>query len=251
MSLEKSISDRPVLLIDDNPQNLRLAGFLLKSAGFRVQGAGSAEEALDLLETERFSLILVDIQLPGMDGLELTRRIRATPRWADLTVVALTACAMLGDEERMIAAGCDAYIGKPIESRTFAGQVSRYMDPNAAGQEVEPDALANLERSRKPEVLLRPEVLVKELLLLKNEFLTETRREARALLSMPDIDLGEEPTFRALHRWAGVGRSIGLAPVTDLAREAECHAHQPHTIRGPLVRPLIASILTFLESGAN
>ena len=226
----------PLLLIDDNPQNLRLASFLLKSAGFRVQPAASAEEALDLLETESFSLILVDVQLPGMDGLELTRRIRATPAWASVTVVALTAYAMRGDEERMIAAGCDGYISKPIESRAFAGQVTAYLEKHSGTPEHVGDA-SDSEAMDNPEVTL-----------LKKEFLVQAREEARALLSMADIDLGGEPAFRTLHRWAGVGRSIGLAPVTSLAREAECHSQQPFAARGPLIRPLIVSILTFLES---
>lgn len=236
MCFEESVPDRPLLLIDDSPQNLRLAGFLLKSAGFRVQPAGSAEEALDLLERERFSLVLVDIQLPGMDGLELTRRIRTTPAWAGMTVVALTAYAMRGDEERMIAAGCDGYISKPIESRAFAGQVMEYMVKYAGASE-------HAWESDDSEIMANPEVV-----LLKSAFLTEARREARALLSMPDSDLGGEPALKTLHRWAGVGRSIGLAPVTSLAREAGSHAQQPPALRGPLIRPLIASILAFLES---
>jgi hypothetical protein len=92
------------------------------------------------------------------------------------------------------------------------------------------------------EIVANPEVM-----LLKNEFLTEARREALAFLSMADIDLGEDPTFRTLHRWAGIGKSIGLGPVTDLAREAGCLSQLPLAARGPLMRPLIASILTFLN----
>jgi two-component system, cell cycle response regulator DivK len=235
VSTQPSVPDRPLLLIDDNPQNLRLAGFLLKSAGLRVQAAASAEEALDLLEKDRFSLVLVDIQLPGMDGLELTRRIRTTPAWASLTVVALTAYAMRGDEERMIAAGCDGYISKPIESRAFARQVMEYMEKYAGASE-HAGGFDGSETMAGPEISL-----------LKNEFLADARREARAFLSMPDIDLGEEPTFRTLHRWAGIGKSIGLAPVTDLARAAGCHSQQPVAVRGPLIRPLIASILAILN----
>jgi CheY-like chemotaxis protein len=170
-----------------------------------------------------------------MDGLELTRRIRTTPAWASLTVVALTAYAMRGDEERMIAAGCDGYISKPIESRAFARQVMEYMEKYAGASE-------QAGGFDDPETMAGPEIS-----LLKNEFLTDARREARAFLSMPDIDLGEEPTFRALHRWAGIGKSIGLAPVTDLARAAGCHSQQPVAVRGPLIRPLIASILAILN----
>src|SRR5580704_15753697 len=118
----------PLLLIDDNRQNLRLTKFLLESDGFSVQTAESAEDAFTLLSRLRFCLILVDIQLPGMDGLEFTRRVRATPEWSQLPVVALTAYAMLGDEERMLSAGCDGYVSKPIDTRTFSATVRGYLN---------------------------------------------------------------------------------------------------------------------------
>jgi two-component system cell cycle response regulator DivK len=227
-----------LLLVDDNTQNLRLAGLLLKSAGICVQTAGSAEEALVLLERERFALILVDIQLPGMDGMELTRRIRNTPAWAGLVVVAVTACAMRGDRETILAAGFDGYIGKPIDTRNFANQVTAYL-ARAPG----PEASANAEASGDSENATGPEIV-----LLKNQFLISALREARALLSLPDSDLGDQPTFTTLHRWEGVGGSIGLTAVTDLASQAGSHSGQSPAVRGSLIRPLIAAILAALES---
>jgi CheY-like chemotaxis protein len=121
------VPDRPLLLIDDNPENLRLEGFLLKSEGLPIRTAESAEQALDLLASGKFSLVLVDIQLPGMDGLELTRQIRNTPDLAGLPVVAVTAYSMPGDEERIREAGCDGYISKPINTRSFVGSVRAYL----------------------------------------------------------------------------------------------------------------------------
>jgi CheY-like chemotaxis protein len=121
------VPDQPLLLIDDSPENLRLEGFLLKSEGLPIRTAETAEQALELLGIGKFSLVLVDIQLPGMDGLELTRQIRNTPDLASLPVVAVTAYSMPGDEERIREAGCDGYISKPINTRLFVTTVRAYL----------------------------------------------------------------------------------------------------------------------------
>jgi CheY-like chemotaxis protein len=118
------LSGEPILIVDDNPVNLKLARVLLAAEGYEVRTAIAAEEALEVLGEFRPRLILMDIQLPGMDGLELTRRLKADPRMRDVLIVALTAYAMKGDEERVLAAGCDAYIGKPIDTRRLAAQVA-------------------------------------------------------------------------------------------------------------------------------
>jgi CheY-like chemotaxis protein len=118
------LSGEPILIVDDNPVNLKLARVLLAAEGYEVRTAIAAEEALEVLGEFRPRLILMDIQLPGMDGLELTRRLKADPRMRDVVIVALTAYAMKGDEERVLAAGCDAYIGKPIDTRRLAAQVA-------------------------------------------------------------------------------------------------------------------------------
>ena len=114
----------PILIVDDNPANLKLARILLASEGYEVRTAVAAEEAVEVLEHFRPRLILMDIQLPGMDGLELTRRLKADPRMRGVVIVALTAFAMKGDRQRVLAAGCDAYIGKPIDTRRLAAQVA-------------------------------------------------------------------------------------------------------------------------------
>ena len=117
----------PVLIVDDNPQNLKLARLLLIAEGYDARTAVDAEHALTLLEEFRPRLILMDIQLPGMDGLELTRRLKARPETQKIVIVALTAYAMKGDEEKARAAGCDGYIAKPIDVRTLPGAVARYL----------------------------------------------------------------------------------------------------------------------------
>lgn len=113
-----------ILIIDDNPVNLKLAALVLQSSGQMVIQAEDAEQALALLETRMPDLVLTDVALPGMDGLELTRRLKADARYRHLPVVALTASAMKRDEMRALEAGCDAYIAKPIDTRNLAAQLT-------------------------------------------------------------------------------------------------------------------------------
>jgi CheY-like chemotaxis protein len=117
----------PVLVIDDNPANAALITFLLKANGYDVRKAGDADEAVAILAGFRPRLIMMDLQLPGMDGLELTRRLKADDRTRDIVIVALTAYAMKGDEQRARAAGCDGYITKPIDTRTLPSVISEYI----------------------------------------------------------------------------------------------------------------------------
>ncbi|HEV3028326.1 MAG TPA: response regulator, partial [Planctomycetota bacterium] len=98
----------PILVVDDNPENLKLARLLLKTEGYSVTTAMDAEQAMAQIRQRPPRLILMDIQLPGMDGLELTARIKADPKTRNILIVAVTAYAMKGDEARVFAAGCDA-----------------------------------------------------------------------------------------------------------------------------------------------
>jgi CheY-like chemotaxis protein len=116
-----------ILVIDDNPVNLKLAAEVLLADGHAVIRAEDAEQALSLLERQMPDLVLTDIALPRMDGLELTRRLKGDPRYQHLPVIALTASAMKGDEARVLEAGCDAYIAKPIDTRTLSAQIVRLL----------------------------------------------------------------------------------------------------------------------------
>jgi CheY-like chemotaxis protein len=109
------MSGEPILVVDDNAQNLKLARVMLTTEGYDVRTAADAEEALAVLRTVTPRLILMDLQLPGMDGLALTRRIKADPARRDISIVAVTAYAMKGDDTRAFAAGCDGYVSKPID----------------------------------------------------------------------------------------------------------------------------------------
>jgi len=109
-----------ILIVEDNPMNMELAGFL-------VLPATTAEEGLVLARTELPDLILMDIGLPGMDGLEATRRLKQDPATAHIPVVAVSASVMSGDETKAFVAGCCAYISRPIDTRQFAKTVASYL----------------------------------------------------------------------------------------------------------------------------
>jgi two-component system, cell cycle response regulator DivK len=113
-----------ILVVEDNAANLKLATFLLESAGYTVISASSAESGLTLARTEQPALILMDVQLPGMDGLQATVILKADEATRAIPVIALTALAMKGDEERIRAAGCDGYIAKPLAYKDFLATIS-------------------------------------------------------------------------------------------------------------------------------
>ena len=116
-----------ILIVDDNVDNLALTRFLLEAQGFAVRVAENAAQALHVLQRYRPNLILMDIQLPEMDGLELTRRLRQNPALDRVPIVALSAYAMKVDLENAQAAGCQGYITKPIDTRTFVATVQNYL----------------------------------------------------------------------------------------------------------------------------
>ncbi len=116
-----------VLIIEDNADNLKLATFLLQSAGHTVISASNAEAGLALARSDHPELILMDIQLPGMDGLEATGLLKRDQTTRSIPVIALTALAMKGDEERIRAAGCDGYIGKPMRYKEFLAAVTAHL----------------------------------------------------------------------------------------------------------------------------
>lgn len=112
-----------ILVVEDNEQDLELVEFLLEEAGLKVRKARDAEEARAQLAAGRPDLVLMDMQLPGTDGLTLVEELRRDPRFARIPVLALTAHAMRGDRERFIAGGCDGYIAKPINVTSFVDEV--------------------------------------------------------------------------------------------------------------------------------
>jgi len=118
-----------VLVVEDNEANQLLARYVLEREGYRVEVAGAADEALEKVDEKLPSLILMDVQLPGRDGLSLTRQLKASPTTANVPIIALTAGAMSGDREATIAAGCAGYISKPIDTKTLGDQIRAILAP--------------------------------------------------------------------------------------------------------------------------
>ena len=113
-----------ILVVEDNATNMKLSTFLLESAEYTVIAATNAETGVALAREQHPDLILMDIQLPGMDGLEATGLLKADEATRDIPVIALTALAMKGDEKRILAAGCDGYIAKPLDYKDFLAVVA-------------------------------------------------------------------------------------------------------------------------------
>jgi two-component system, cell cycle response regulator DivK len=126
------MAGKTILIVDDNPINMKLIRVLLTGEGYHVRTAADAQEAFAVLKEFHPDLILMDIQLPGIDGLELTRRVKSDRTTRDIIILGLTAYAMKGDEERILAAGCDGYIPKPIDTRTLPHVIAEYLKKETA-----------------------------------------------------------------------------------------------------------------------
>ena len=198
-----------ILVVDDNETQSMLVGFLLTEAGHSVRTAESAEQALEILRSFSPGLILMDVQLPGMDGLELTRILRQDPVHGKTCIVALTAYTGASDLERARDAGCDGNIVKPIDTATFTRLVARYMDRD---ENVEGNAEANVPRDSHD--------LLAE---LRNTFLAEGLEQCGAILRDLALNEGAGPTSieRVLHRWAGLGGTLGFPAISREARKIE------------------------------
>jgi two-component system, cell cycle response regulator DivK len=118
---------KKILLVEDNDVNRRLAEFLLRSQGYEVREAASAEQAFEILAMERPDLIVMDIQLPDMDGLEVTRRLKEDRLLRNIPVIAVTSFAMTGDEQKAMSAGCIGYLIKPIDKSTFISEIASHL----------------------------------------------------------------------------------------------------------------------------
>lgn len=116
-----------ILIVEDNPQNMRLMEMVLSAKGYTIVKATDGKEALDKAMRERPDLILMDIQLPKLNGLEVTRKLRETPAFSNIPIIALTAYAMKGDKQRFIDGGCDAYLSKPINTHELPGVIAQML----------------------------------------------------------------------------------------------------------------------------
>jgi len=203
------MTGEPILIIDDTPVNLRLTRILLVNEGYNVLTAASAEEGLEILREHRPQLILVDIQLPGIDGLEFTRRVRQDPAMRDVTIVALTAFAMKGDEQKALEAGCDGYITKPIDTRALGVRIREHLDRRREKQTLPPAAAGG------------DLVPASEMEALRALFLSEGRERSRQLLLDLESKFNAQEASRLVHQWVGTGGLLGYTAIARLSREVE------------------------------
>jgi two-component system cell cycle response regulator DivK len=201
--MEVPMAGERILVVDDTPVNLKLTRILLTHEGYDVRTASSGEEALSLLDSFQPRMVLADIQMPGMDGLEMTRRIKRDPRHREILVVALTALALSGDEERARDAGCDGYITKPIDTHALRERIRGYL--HTAGEAASPNdpfAAAGIED-------------------LRVTFLEDVRQAAPGWLDELDGSFEPAAAQALAHQWVGSGGLLGFRRISELSREIE------------------------------
>ena len=197
------MSNNAVLIVDDTPVNLKLVRVLLSRQGFEVRTANTAEEALEVAQSFRPQLVLADIQLPGMDGLEMTRRLKAAPETQHTIVLALTAFAMKGDEQKAFEAGCDGYITKPIDTRTFPDLIRKYLaKANAAQGNPAPAQLTTAPNGPQ-------------------SFFAEGVEQSGRLIASLGSGFDAAEALSVVRRWAGTAGPAGKPEISYYARELE------------------------------
>jgi CheY-like chemotaxis protein len=209
-----------ILIVEDSPVSLKLTASALRADGYKVQLASTAEQALSTLRSLKPDLILVDLILPGMNGLELTRQIRQDKRLHDVTVVALTACNMEGDEERARSAGCDGYLLKPFDKQTLE-EVRQFLDFGgdvSSSPEAGETLTARRGEAAQPITLAIPESELED---LRRTFLADGVVQSRQLLAALDEGFDKKRTTLLSHWWAGTGGLLGFPKISDRAREVE------------------------------
>lgn len=211
------MANETILVVDDAPVSLKLTDILLRKEGYRVHATTDAEQALSMLHSLHPDMMLVDIQLPGMNGLELTRRVKQDSRTRDIIVVALTACAMKGDDDIAFRAGCDGYITKPIETLTLANRVREYLEQRNAPHAPEVIPVAEECKGFPGGITLSPA----ELESVRRRFLEESSLQCRQLLESLDRDFDIPQSIRMAHAWVEASHALDYPVLAILAGEAE------------------------------
>lgn len=202
----------PILVVDDAPINLRLMRLLLTHEGYDVRTAGCAEDAVEMLSNYKPDLILADIQLPGMSGLEMARKVKENPRTSAIRVVALTACNMNEDREDALRAGCEDYITKPIDTSALAAKVRDLL------ARPQPKPTSRIQTVPTGEVLslTGPEVES-----LRRRFLSEGVERSHQLFNSLGSSFDSAATAGQLHKWAGSAALLGHPEIGAMARRGE------------------------------
>ncbi|HXB71239.1 MAG TPA: response regulator [Candidatus Acidoferrales bacterium] len=218
------MAGEPILIVDDTPVSLNLKRLLLTREGYVVRTAAHAEEAIEMLGSFRPDLILADIRLPGMDGLEMARRIKKNPQTKTIKVIALTGMAERGDLERAAAAGCDQHLTRPVETQVLAAHIRQLLD--------RPGALPAQRRLPAPE-LPAPEPAFAELPggpeveSLRRSFLNEGAAKTRQMVDTLGAGFDAGVAARLLHGWIGGAGLLGHLEISKIARGIEEMLRQP------------------------
>jgi two-component system cell cycle response regulator DivK len=231
----------PILLVEDNASNSKLARILLEREGHDVRTAADAEEALQALQSFVPRLILMDIQLPGMDGLTLTRKLKSDPRTRDIPVVAMTAYAMKGDESHAISAGCQGYITKPIDTRHFAADVSGYLSLAATRSKAAPERAMPIRRGFESAF----EDLRAEYVCGLADYVKELRTHVPCEGAKDDEAVRNAALARIAHKLAGTGGTYGFPAITEAARALE------HELKRKRPDEMIAEVVRAVEAACR
>ena len=226
-----------IVVVDDAPVSLKLAAAVLRNQGYKVRLACSAEEALMMLRTMVPDVLLVDIQLPGMNGLEMTRLLRQDPRTQKMLILAFTASAMAGIEQDVCAAGCDGFIAKPIDPRTLGQRLRSFLDGQATavhGPDVQDGGLPTGLSFSGPEMEG-----------LRRSFLAEGSRQVRRLLESVNAPFDLAEATRMFHRWVGAAGALGYLELAEKARHAETLLNTPNWTKSDLRDSLTALACAF------
>ena len=196
-----SMGGDPVLIVDDNPANLKLLRVLLAAESYEIRTANTSEEALTVLESFHPRLVLTDIELPGMDGLDLARRLKSNPATRDIIVVAITAYGMAGDAEKALDAGCNGYVTKPVDTRTLPATVRLHLESKQAARPA-------FEAGDYHDLLAE----------LRTGFLIEGGEEGDGLLRGLKHGFEADRAQRIAYRWAGIAGTLGFSEIVGKAQ---------------------------------
>ncbi|HUB79702.1 MAG TPA: response regulator [Bryobacteraceae bacterium] len=239
----RTMANETILIVDDAPVSLKLTDILLRKEGYKVHSTTDAEQALSMLYSLHPDMMLVDIQLPGMNGLELTRRVKQDARTRDIVIVALTACAMKGDDDRAFQAGCDGYITKPIETLTLAAKVREYLAHRSAAPALEMEPVENDPRGFPGGITLTPS----ELESIRRRFLEEGAGHCRQLLGNLEYQLDVASTRRTVRGWIDAAQALDYPVLAILAGEVEKLLREPNPDRVLLCEALSNLNVGFVE----
>ena len=221
------MASETILIVEDSPVSLKLTAAVLRGEGYKVHIASNAEQALSTLRTLKPHLMLVDIQLPGMSGLELTRQVKQDAHLNQLIVVALTACAAEGDKQRARDVGFDGYLTKPIDAPTLVTRVFEYLNPQRSAS---PAPVAIATPAAEPEPLPQPDSFgfpESEMEDLQRSFVVDGAVKSRHLVTSLDSEFDASTAGRLVHQWIGTAGLLGFTAISKLSREVENQLRTP------------------------